>query len=118
MRIKTEGDGFVEDYGAVFGESWVVGFEDLAEADEGVHLMQVAADLGGEAGELENVVVGFEGEEVSVRLKAEEDAVEEVPALGVAVGGGVVGEVEEGFGGVRAGDGWAGGGFVWFEGEG
>jgi len=44
-------------------------------------------------------------------LQAIEDAVEKIPALGVAMDGGVLGGFEEGFGGVRRRE-WISGGRV------
>ncbi len=92
-----------------------VGF-DLAEADEGVHLVEVAADLLLECAELSDVGVDLDLEEVAGGLEAEEDAVEEVPAVGRAVDGGDLCGFEEGLRGVGCGDGEAGGAVVGFGG--
>jgi len=54
MRTGFGAEGLVDDDGA---RIWVVGFEDHAEAQEGVHLVQVAADLRLEAFEFGDVGV-------------------------------------------------------------
>jgi hypothetical protein len=66
---------------------------DLAEADEGVHLVKVVTDLMGERAELRDVRIGVYVQKFFVGLQTPEDAIEEVPAAGVAMtrdsGGGV-----------------------------
>ena len=111
------GDGASFAFGCARGAGVVLGMRregvalvhgvrlDLAEAEEGVHLVEVSADLGVELAEVGDVGVDLNFEEVAVALEAIEDAVEEVPAVGRAVDGGVLGEVEKGLGGVGGGDG-------------
>ncbi len=83
-----------------------------------MHLVEVATDLGFKADQVGYVVIGFDLEEVGLGLEAIEDAVEEVPAPGVAVNGGDLGGFEEGFGGAGLGVGRTGGWGFEVEGEG
>ena len=115
VGVEREGQLLVDDGGAL---GRVAGLEHLAEADKGVHLVEVAADLGFEADELGDVVVGFDLEEVAVSLETIEDAIEEVPALWIAVDGGELGGFEEGFWDVGVLDGSAVGCVVKGEGKG
>ena len=81
----------------------------LAEAEEGMHLVEVAADLLVEGAEVGDVGVDLDFEEITVALEAKEDAVEEIPAVGRAVDGSGLSEVEKGLRGMGSGDRWAGG---------
>ena len=118
--IGAGGDqnGLIDDHRAAFGVDRLAGLEDLAEADEGVHFVEVAPDLGLEAEELGDVVIGLDAKEIAVGLQAVEDAVQEVPAVGAAVDGDDGGGFEEGLGDVRRGDGRAGGLGFGLEGQG
>jgi hypothetical protein len=80
--------------------------------------VEVAADLGFEAGEQEDVFVGLLLEEVAAGLEAEEDAIEQIPALRVAMRGDEARGFQERCRGVRVGNRWTGGRLVGFEREG
>ena len=109
LRVGVRGEELVDDDRAL---GRVAGLEHLAEANESVHFVQVAAHLGFQPDELGDVVVGFELEQIALSLQAVEEPVEEVPPLRVAVDGGELRGFEEVFGGVRLEDGWAGGGVL------
>ena len=69
--------------------------------------MEVAADLLLHLPQMGDVGVDLDLEQVAVGLEAVERAVEEVPAIGRAVDGSGLGEVEEGFWDMRREDGLA-----------
>ncbi len=110
-------EGFVQDYGTMIGEDELAGAEDFAELHKDLHLVYLALDLGGEAEELRYVGVGFLTEQDAVGLEAVENPIEEVPAVGIPIGGGEDGGFEEGLRGVRAGKGSSGGGLAGIERE-
>lgn len=118
VRMGGEGDGLVADDGAILREGWVGGVEDFAKAQEGLHGVEVAAHLSFQAGELEDIFVGLLLEEVAAGLEAEEDAIEEVPALRVAMRGDEARGVEEGGRGVGVREGRTGGELVGLKREG
>ncbi len=84
VGLLGDEDGFVHDDGALGG---IAGFEDFAEADEGMHLVQVATHLGFHADQLRDVVVSFDLEEIALGLHAVEHAIKQVPAVRITVDG-------------------------------
>ena len=74
----------------------VAGFQYHAEADKGVHLVQVAADLRFKALQLRYVGIDRYLEEIAIALKPIEDPVEQIPTLRIAMDGGELRSFEEG----------------------
>jgi hypothetical protein len=74
---------------------------DFAEADEGMHLVEVMPDLPGERPELRDPGIDFDVKEVFIALKFPKQAIEQVPAMRRAMMRGEERVVEKRFGNMR-----------------